>query len=100
MGDEENDLTGVWVLRSAHHEWVDTGEKILTYGDRPPGILHESGRMAAMITPSDQTAGGRRRCESSSLIPAAIGSRMASASLPTSISRGCRVGSEQVKAER
>jgi hypothetical protein len=30
MGDEENDLTGVWVLRSAHHEWVDTGEKILT----------------------------------------------------------------------
>lgn len=58
MGDEENDLTGVWVLRSAHHEWVDTGEKILTYGDRPRGILHESGRMAAMITPSDQTAGG------------------------------------------
>jgi hypothetical protein len=60
MGDEENDLTGVWVLRSAHHERVDTGEKILTYGDRPRGvlILHESGRMAAMITPSDQTAGG------------------------------------------
>jgi hypothetical protein len=58
MGDEENDLTGVWVLRSAHHEWVDTGEKILTYGDRPRGILHESGRMAAMITPSDQTTGG------------------------------------------
>jgi Lipocalin-like domain len=60
MGDEANDLTGVWVLRSAHHERVDTGEKILTYGDKPRGvlILHEGGRMAAIITPSDQTAGG------------------------------------------
>jgi Lipocalin-like domain len=61
MGDEENSLTGVWVLRSAHHERVDTGEKILTYGDKPRGvlILHESGRMAAMITPSDHAAGAK-----------------------------------------
>ena len=60
MGDEANDLTGVWVLRSAHHERVDTGEKILTFGDKPHGVLipHESGRMAAMIIPSEQTAGG------------------------------------------
>ena len=63
MGDEANDLTGVWVLRSAHHERVDTGEKlirrykplhllplvhapspvlrpsILTYGDKPRGVI-------------------------------------------------------------
>ena len=30
MGDEATELTGVWILRSAHLERVDTGEKILT----------------------------------------------------------------------
>ena len=57
MADQASQLTGVWILRSAHLERVDTGEKILTYGDNPRGvlILHEGGRMAAIITPSDQT---------------------------------------------
>ena len=57
MGDEATELTGVWILRSAYLERVDTGEKILPYGDNPRGvlILHEGGRMAAIITPSDQT---------------------------------------------
>jgi hypothetical protein len=57
MGDEATRLTGVWILRSAYLRRVDDGEKILTYGDNPRGvlILHEGGRMAAIITPSDQT---------------------------------------------
>ena len=57
MTDEATGLTGVWILRSAYLERVDTGEKILPYGDNPRGvlILHEGGRMAAIITPSDQT---------------------------------------------
>ena len=56
MGDEANGLTGVWILRSARLERVDTGETILPYGEKPRGvlILHEGGRMAAIITPSDQ----------------------------------------------
>jgi hypothetical protein len=57
MGDEATGLIGVWVLRSAYLERIDTGEKIIQYGDNPHGvlILHEGGRMAAIITPSDQT---------------------------------------------
>jgi len=57
MGDEANGLTGVWILRSARLERADTGETILPYGEKPRGvlILHEGGRMAAIITPSDQT---------------------------------------------
>jgi Lipocalin-like domain len=57
MDDEATGLTGVWILRSAYLERVDTGEKILPYGDNPRGvlILHEGGRMAAIITPADQT---------------------------------------------
>ncbi len=57
MGDEAAGLMGVWILRSAYLERVDTGEKILPYGDNPRGvlILHEGGRMAAIITPSDQS---------------------------------------------
>ena len=57
MADQTSELTGVWILRSAYLKRVDTGEKILTYGDDPRGvlILHEGGRMAAIITPSDQT---------------------------------------------
>ena len=60
MGDEHKDLTGVWVLRSVYHERVDTGEKILTYGEKPRGvlILDEGGRMAAIIAASDEKAGG------------------------------------------
>jgi hypothetical protein len=43
MGDETAKLTGVWILRSARLERVDTGETILPYGDNPRGvlILHE-----------------------------------------------------------
>ena len=57
MADQTSELTGVWILRSAYLKRVDTGEKILTYGDDPRSvlILHEGGRMAAIITPSDQT---------------------------------------------
>jgi hypothetical protein len=60
MGDEHNDLTGVWILRSVYHERVDTGEKILTYGEKPRGviILDKGGRMAAIITASDEKTGG------------------------------------------
>jgi hypothetical protein len=56
MGDEATGLMGVWLLRSAYLERVDTGEKISQYGDSPRGvlILHEGGRMAAIITPSHQ----------------------------------------------
>jgi hypothetical protein len=57
MANETAKLTGVWILRSARLERVDTGETILPYGDNPRGvlILHEGGRMAAIITPSNQT---------------------------------------------
>ena len=59
MVNQASELTGVWILRSAHLERVDTGEKILSYGDNPRGvlILHEGGRMAAIITPSHQSGG-------------------------------------------
>ena len=59
MGDEATGLTGVWILRSARLERIDTGEKIFHYGENPRGvlILHEGGRMAAIITPGDQSGG-------------------------------------------
>jgi hypothetical protein len=57
MADEAAGLTGVWILRLAYVQRVDTGEKIFQYGDNPRGvlILHEGGRMAAIITPSHQS---------------------------------------------
>ena len=47
----------MWILRSAYLERIDTGERILPYGENPRGVLmlHEGGRMAAIITPSDQS---------------------------------------------
>jgi Lipocalin-like domain len=56
MGDEATGLMGVWMLRSAYLERVDTGERIPPFGDNPRGvlILHEGGRMAAILTPSHQ----------------------------------------------
>ncbi len=59
MGDEAAGLTGVWILRSARLERIDTGETILHYGENPRGvlILHEGGRMAAIITPGEQSGG-------------------------------------------
>jgi hypothetical protein len=57
MGDEATGVMGVWILRSAYLQRVDTGEKIFQYGDSPRGVLmlHEGGRMAAIITPSHQS---------------------------------------------
>ncbi len=54
MGDQAAGLTGVWILRSAYGERVDTKERILMFGENPRGvlILHEGGRMAALITPT------------------------------------------------
>jgi lipocalin-like protein len=57
MSDKASEVRGVWILRSAALERIDTGERILPYGENPRGvlILHEGGRMAAIITPSDQS---------------------------------------------
>ena len=57
MGDEATGLMGVWLLRSAYLQRLDTGERISQYGENPRGvlILHEGGRMAAIITPSPQS---------------------------------------------
>jgi Lipocalin-like domain len=57
MADQAREATGVWMLRSAYLERTDTRERILPYDDNPRGvlILHEGGRMAAIITPSAQT---------------------------------------------
>src|SRR5689334_22846535 len=54
MGGEATGLTGVWILRSAYGVRIDTKERILLFGENPRGvlILHEGGRMAALITPS------------------------------------------------
>jgi len=56
MGDEATGLLGVWLLRSAYIERVDNRERSLLFGDDPRGvlILHEGGRMAAILTPSHQ----------------------------------------------
>lgn len=57
MAEQAHELMGVWILRSAYLKRVDDGEKILLYGGSPRGvlILHEGGRMAAIITPSHQS---------------------------------------------
>jgi Lipocalin-like domain len=56
MGDEATGLMSVWILRSAYGERVDTKERTFLFGENPRGVLmlHESGRMAALITPSLQ----------------------------------------------
>jgi hypothetical protein len=56
MSDEAAGLMGVWLLRTAYLERVGAREKIFQYGDNPRGvlILHDGGRMAAIITPSHQ----------------------------------------------
>jgi hypothetical protein len=45
-------------LKSFYVQRVDTGERLLTMGENPRGslIMHESGRMAAVITPREQIA--------------------------------------------
>ena len=96
MGDEATGPLGVWLLRSAYLERVDTGEKIFQYGESPRGvlILDEGGRMAAIITPADETGDAPAR-RSSSLIPGATGSSPRTVSSPTSTSPGFRAGSER-----
>jgi hypothetical protein len=49
-------IAGSWILQSCYVQRVDTGERMLPYGENPRGVLimHESGRMAAVITPRDQ----------------------------------------------
>jgi hypothetical protein len=56
MDDEASGVVGVWILRSAYGERVDTKERTLLFGENPRGVLmlHESGRMAALITPSSE----------------------------------------------
>jgi Lipocalin-like domain len=54
MGDEAKSLMGVWILRAAYTERVDTKERTFRFGESPRGVLifDEGGRMAAIITPS------------------------------------------------
>ena len=75
MANRAHEVTGVWILRSAYLKRVDDGEKILPY-DNPRGvlILHEGGRMAAIITPSDQT-GDARHPLASAVFSAIFGSQ-------------------------
>jgi hypothetical protein len=49
-------LIGVWILRSAYIELVDTKEKAFPFGDNPRGVLvlDQGGRMTAIITPALQ----------------------------------------------
>ena len=58
MGDEATGLMGVWLLRSAYLRAArHAARRSFLYGENPRGvlILHEGGRMAAIITPSHQT---------------------------------------------
>lgn len=56
MADDVTNIIGCWILMSCYVQRVDTGERRFTYGESPRGalILHESGRMAVVITPRDQ----------------------------------------------
>jgi Lipocalin-like domain len=55
-GGDAASIVGCWTLKSHIVQVVDTGERLLPFGDNPRGalILHESGRMAVLITPRDQ----------------------------------------------
>jgi hypothetical protein len=55
MSQNIAELLGVWLLRSAHVRRLDTGEVIYPHGENPRGVLivHEGGRMAAIITPRE-----------------------------------------------
>jgi hypothetical protein len=54
MTGKRTDITGCWTLKSCYIEVVDTGERLYPYGENPVGtlIIHESGRMVAVFTPS------------------------------------------------
>ena len=55
---EQDDVRGVWLLTGFHTQNVDTGVRAEPFGPAPRGtlILHEGGRMVALITPSERTA--------------------------------------------
>jgi hypothetical protein len=48
MGDEATGLMGVWLLRSAHLERVDDGEKIFQYGDASLSLSSDAGHCNAL----------------------------------------------------
>jgi hypothetical protein len=77
MADQGREATSVWMLRSAYLERTDTRERILPYGDNPRGvlILHEGGRMAAIITPSAQAGDGPQEREAFSRMSGRAASR-------------------------
>jgi hypothetical protein len=58
MSQNVADLVGVWILRSAQGQRLDTGGIIHPHGENPRGvlILHEGGRMAAIITRREPSA--------------------------------------------
>ena len=51
-------IAGSWTLKSCYLQGVDNGERFHHFGENPCGalIMHEGGRMAAVITPRDQPA--------------------------------------------
>jgi hypothetical protein len=52
------DIAGSWMLKSCYLRRVDAGERLHHFGENPRGalIMHEGGRMAAVITPRGQPA--------------------------------------------
>jgi hypothetical protein len=54
--DDVTRIAGCWILKSCYLQTIDTGERLFPYGENPRGalIMHESGRMAAVITPRTQ----------------------------------------------
>lgn len=55
MPERAPEIAGVWILRSAEAARTGGGVSVKPYGEAPRGVLmlHESGRMAAVITPRD-----------------------------------------------
>jgi hypothetical protein len=53
MTEGHVNIAGCWTLKSCYLETVETKERLFPYGENPRGalIMHESGRMAAVITP-------------------------------------------------
>jgi hypothetical protein len=54
---EQTDVFGVWKLRAFYLENQETGERSEPFGASPRGVLimHPGGRMATVVTPSEQT---------------------------------------------
>ncbi len=58
MSRDISEVIGIWILRSFHLEDMETGQRIDPFGANPRGVLiiHPGGRMAAVMTPKDQSA--------------------------------------------